>query len=221
MSLPYSNIVRLATGASSAKRTLSGKSKRTLITVTKDCFIAFNVDTITAAMGYYLKAGEQYTFDILYPTKIAGIQSSEAGVASIMEFGDSVLKITEAATFTSNSNLKSAPVSTTITGDTYFLKERTDTYDGNASIKKVVNATLTGDANIYKAASSTNITGDTNLVKTVESSLKADAFIAAGDSFSGNASLKGTEEATFKSDANLLDDKNVGTFQADAILITY
>jgi hypothetical protein len=55
----------------------------------------------------------------------------------------------------------------------------------------------------------------------MEHSLKADAFIAAGDRFMSNANLKGTEVATMTGDANLLDDKHVGTFQADAVLITY
>jgi hypothetical protein len=222
MSYPYSNIVHLATGAASAKRTLCGNSKKSLITATKDCYIEFNVDSTSAAKGYYIKAGEQYVFDIMYPTKIAAIQSSEAGSVSIMEFGDKVIIITEKATFVSDANLQGPVVTTVFSGDTYFHKEYSATYNGDSSLKKVLSGTMTGDANIYKAASSTSITGDTNLMKrNMEATLKADAFIAAGDRFMSNANLVGTEEATFKGDANLLDDRNVGTFQADAVLITF
>jgi len=237
MSHPYSNIVHLATGAASAKRTLCGNSKKSLITATKDCYIEFNVDSTSAAKGYYIKAGEQYVFDIMYPTKIAAIQSSEAGSVSIMEFGDKVIIITEKATFVSDANLQGPVVTTVFSGDTYFHKEYSATYNGDASIKKTVQPQFYGNANLKDVSISTTFNGNASALKVIESTFAGDSRFAVtyadtytGDcvlmtvyaaTMTGDANLVGEEQATFKGDANLLDDKNVGTFQADAVLITY
>lgn len=185
MSYPYANIVRLASGSGSAKRTMTGKSKQTLITASKDCYIAFNVDSVTAAMGYFIKAGEQYVFNILYPTKIAAIQSSEAGTVSIMEFGDQVLIITEKATFTGNADLVRVGIPTTYTGNSSLMKVIADTFDGKSYMHKTRVATFSGNSTLKKTGIATTFTGNARFA------------VMHSATFSANASLLKEIAGTF------------------------
>ena len=134
MPFPYTNVATIATTTTSASRKLSGKSKQTLASATQDCYIAFDANSVSTTGGFFVKAGEQYIFDMLYPTKIAAIRSSQDGRLSIMEMGDVILQVTETATITSDTNLKIS-VSATATGDTNLKSaDLSSTWTGNASL---------------------------------------------------------------------------------------
>jgi len=197
MSYPYTNIATLATSGTSASRTLSGHSKQTLVSASKDCYIAFDADSVSATGGYLIKAGEQYVFDILYPSKISAIQSSEAGRVTVMELGDIQLHVSELATFTGDSSLKIKDVTTDFLGDAKLTLELSDDFTSNSNLKAVVSGTVTGNTNL-KVVSQSSITGDTNLLSVVLGSISGDAsFVATySGSITGDANKATRTSAT-------------------------
>ena len=162
MPFPYTNVATIATTEVSASRKLSGKSKQTLASATQDCYIAFDANSVSTTGGFFVKAGEQYIFDMLYPTKIAAIRSSQDGRLSIMEMGDVILQVTETATFTGDANIKLLDIATAFDSDASIKAVLSDTYSSDSSLKAVIPATITSDTNLKISVSAT-ATGDTNL----------------------------------------------------------
>ena len=236
MSYPYTNIATLATSGTSASRTLSGHSKQTLVSASKDCYIAFDADSVSATGGYLIKAGEQYVFDILYPTKISAIQSSEAGRVTVMELGDVQLHVAESATFTGDSNFKIADVSTDFLGDSKLKVVLSDDYTGNSNLKVVVASTASCDSNL-KVTTAGLANSDSSLLKTISETFSGDSSIMTvySSTFTGDTSIATRYSATATSDsnlskmeleqmtgdANLLDNKHVSAFSSDANLATF
>lgn len=236
MSYPYSNIAALATSGTSASRTLSGHSKQTLVSASKDCYIAFDADTVSATGGYLIKAGEQYVFDILYPSKICAIQSSEAGRVTVMELGDIQLHVAESATFTGDASIKIADVTTDFLGDAKLKLVLSDDFTGKSNLKIVSASTITGNTNL-KVVLASSLNGDSNLLRTPEQSLSGDSSLVNtySSSITGDASKATRTSATATSDSNLqkelnesltgdsnlLDDKHVGAFSSDANLASF
>ena len=205
---PNTNIINIGFGATATYRNLSSHCKGLTITSDQDCYIKFNVTTVTAATGYFVPADTPTTFDVLYTKQVSVIRASADGTLSVMEYGD--------------VNLIMDLYTVTATGDASLLKVIADSIYGDANLKATdISATFTSDANLLDEDISTTFTSDASLLLAIALTFTGDAVIMTltEATITGDANLQSEVVATFTGDTNMVSTIS-GTFTGDGVILT-
>jgi len=205
---PNTNIINIGFGATATYRNLSSHCKGLTITSDQDCYIKFNVTTLTAGTGYFVPKDTPTTFDVLYTKQVSVIRASADGTLSVMEYGD--------------VNLIMDLYTVTATGDASLLKVIADSIYGDANLKATdISATFTSDANLLDEDISTTFTSDASLLLAIALTFTGDAVIMTltEATITGDANLQSEVVATFTGDTNMVSTIS-GTFTGDGVILT-
>ena len=106
MAYPNTNTTNIAFTGTSKSQVLSGKAKQITLTADAACYVSFDSTVVSSTNGFYVPAGQQLTFHVLYSPQISVIQSSAGGTLSVMELSDVIVgfDITVSDTYTGDSN---------------------------------------------------------------------------------------------------------------------
>jgi hypothetical protein len=135
MAYSKSNTTNVSFDGTSQSQDLSGKAKQIILSTTAACYVSFDSTVVSDTNGFLIGANTQYVFDVLYPPQISVIQSSGAGILSVMELGDAIptMGITVKDDFTGDSSLQKT-LSDTFDADSSLLIEISDTYTGDGHL---------------------------------------------------------------------------------------
>lgn len=88
MTCSKSNTTNVSFTDTSISQVLSTKAKKVVLSATKDCYISFDLTTVTITNGFFIAARRNYVIPILFPAQISVIRTVENGTLSVLELSD-------------------------------------------------------------------------------------------------------------------------------------